>query len=317
MIKAQQQILASDFIITVVAGEALSARDALYIDAADGKAYKCDADVLTKMNFVGFAQEAASISANVNVVNHGIMGGFSSLTINAPYYISGTAGAITTTAPANVGIVGIALTATTIKIFDGIKRTNVLYFTTTGANTWTKRPGLLYIDVEVQAAGGGGGGGSDTAGNRGSGGGGGGYSKKRIYANALGSTETATVGDGGAGSTTGTATTGGTSSFGSHCSATGGTGGTGNNGTPGSGGTGSSGDFNLSGGAGIRSTDTGTVNGNGGVAFYGGSVLGKITNSADNGLTGASYGGGGGGGARNSTGGTGGQGIIIVTEYYM
>lgn len=116
MLKADNDILASDFIITLVAGEALSARDAVYILTSDGKAYKCDADDSTKIGFIGFTEEACSSGANINIRTAGIMPGFSGLTINAPYYVSATNGAITATKPTNYKLVGIALSATVIKI---------------------------------------------------------------------------------------------------------------------------------------------------------------------------------------------------------
>jgi hypothetical protein len=116
MIKDAQDILATDFIKTVVAGEALTANDACYIDASDGKAYKTDSDVSTKVGFVGFAQENASSGANVNLIHSGQMTGLSGMTIGAIYYLSGTAGAITSTAPSNAIRVGVALSASVLKI---------------------------------------------------------------------------------------------------------------------------------------------------------------------------------------------------------
>lgn len=118
MIKANTDILATDFIIATTAGEALSARDAVYISTADGKAYKCDADDVTKIGFVGFAQEAAALNAAVNIINSGVATGFSGLTIGAQYFVSATAGAITTTKPTNYKIVGTAVSATVIRIAD-------------------------------------------------------------------------------------------------------------------------------------------------------------------------------------------------------
>ena len=97
------------------------------------------------------------------------------------------------------------------------------YLTST---TWAKPDGLLYIDVEVQAAGGGTGGVALTAANQNAispGGGGGGYSRKIIAATDLGATEPVVVGAGGGGGAAGNnpGGNGGTSSFGTHCSATG------------------------------------------------------------------------------------------------
>lgn len=116
MIKSGQQILDTDFIFSLTAGENLSANDACYISTSDGKVYKCDADDTTKMDFVGFAQEAATTNNTVRLIHDGQMTGLSSLTIGAVYYLSGTAGAITATAPTNVKVVGKAISATILKI---------------------------------------------------------------------------------------------------------------------------------------------------------------------------------------------------------
>lgn len=116
MIKTGQPITPSDFIFQLTAGEALSARDAVYLNTSDGKVYKCDADDLTKIGFIGFAQEAASLNASVNVIYDGHMPGFSGLTINATYYLSATNGEITATKPTNFKIVGVAISASIIRI---------------------------------------------------------------------------------------------------------------------------------------------------------------------------------------------------------
>lgn len=80
---------------------------------------------------------------------------------------------------------------------------NVQFFTTAGANTWTKPAGAKIVDVYLfGGAGGGGSGYSSTGGNDGRGGGGGGggaFLYKRFHADALGATEAIVVGAGGAG----------------------------------------------------------------------------------------------------------------------
>lgn len=115
----------------------------------------------------------------------------------------------------------------------------------TSSSTWTKRPGLVSVDVVVMGAGGGGGSGNNmSAGSYragGTGGGGGGRSAGTILAGALASTVAVTVGAGGAGgigvaygdptpSEGRKGTAGGDSSFGTHVTAGGGgRGGGGNN----------------------------------------------------------------------------------------
>lgn len=193
------------------------------------------------------------------------------------------------------------------------------YLNAASPATWTKPAGLKYVIVEVQA-GGGGGGSADTNRNAGSGGAGGGYSRKLIPVASLGTTETVTIGAGGAADTAG-----GTSSFGSHASATGGGGGAESGGisTPG---VGSGGDINLYGGAGHRpmseSTSSSSYKHQG---IGGGSFFGNVTPQAADGggdtagTAGYIYGSGGGGASSSggsNAGGAGAAGIVIVTEYY-
>lgn len=314
MIKAGEDILDSDFILVTTAGEALSARDAVYISTSDGKAYKCDADDLTKMDFAGFAQEAAALNASVNIINHGVATGFSGLTTGSTYFISGTAGAITLTAPTNKTIVGKAFSATVMEIRKLTIRK--VYFT--GSGTWTKRPGLNFAFVQT-IGGGGAGGGASGDGSAGGGGGGGGYSEETIAVGALGATETVTIGAGGTGVSAATGNAGGTTSFGSLLQSTGGAGGI-FEGAGGQGGVGSGGDLNSYGDWGGLSTGSSTVEGwggDGGGSMYGGGGSGGKTG---NGNAGDVYGGGGGGAGRSSggssTGGAGAAGLVIVTEYY-
>ena len=191
---------------------------------------------------------------------------------------------------------------------------SIVQFTTSG--TWTKSTGLKYVKVTVVAGGGGGGGGvAGVVGGRG--GAGGGASIKYIAAATLGSTETVTVGTGGAGAApSGTGTNGGTSSFGAHCSATGGNGGPRGDVTSAvAGGTGSSGTINLSGqNGGIYHGNT-SAGGIGGCSpiFSGGGVPGSI-GAGENAKS--NSGGGGGGGANGYSGGNGADGICIVEEFY-
>jgi len=315
MLKTGQQIDASEFIISILAGENLTANDAVYINTSDGKAYKTDATDLTKMDFIGFAQSTTAIGGTVVIVHQGQMTGLSGLTIGARYYLSGTAGAITATAPTNKKNVGVALTATKLKI-DQFPTHRVVTFTASG--TWTKRPGLKYIRVRL--VGGGGGGSGCSSDNEGSAGGsGGGYSEKVIVASDLASTVAVTIGAGGTAGPSGSPRAGGdggTTSFGSHCSATGGAGSNAHD--TGAGGIGSGGDINIDGGqGGFPDTSYSGSESTAKRGFGGASMLsGTVASGA-----GQNYGGGGSGvdtpnGGSASAGYAGAAGIVIVDEYY-
>ncbi len=109
-------IAASDVSFTVTAGENLAIRDAVYIDTADGKAYKCDADVSTKRGFIGFVSEAITLNNTGKCVGYGgILGGFSSITVGGKYYLSSTAGAITAS-PSAYYFVALGVSTTSVFI---------------------------------------------------------------------------------------------------------------------------------------------------------------------------------------------------------
>ena len=129
-VASSNTVVANGYSVTLVAGESLSARDAVYIEPAltggtAGRAYKMDADVLVKSSqafFAGFALAAASAAANVAVQISGVVSGFSGLTTGAVYYAGSTAGAITATKPLHPLPVGMAISTTQLLINTGIKR---------------------------------------------------------------------------------------------------------------------------------------------------------------------------------------------------
>jgi hypothetical protein len=179
--------------------------------------------------------------------------------------------------------------------------------TFTSSGTWTKPVGLKFITVKAWG-GGGSGGRADSGGYGGGGGGGGGYAEKTIMADDLGTTETVTIGNGGAATASvGNGNVGGNTTFGSLLTAYGGGAGGGVNSSSGAGGGGggsmqvgtdASGTTAGTGGAtpsAAAETDNSTGGGGGGTG--GGSNIG-----------GRSYLGGGGGGAGGTSGsGTGGS----------
>jgi len=108
--------------ISIVAGENLAIRDCVYISTGEpgktaGSAYKTDADITKQSTLafaIGFAMAAVTLGDSGTIRIAGILGGFTSLTIGRPQYISGTAGGITETAPTNSVLVGIAISTTEV-----------------------------------------------------------------------------------------------------------------------------------------------------------------------------------------------------------
>jgi len=184
----------------------------------------------------------------------------------------------------------------------------------TSSGTWTKPSGITKVKVTV--VGGGGGGGGEVNNVSAGGGAGGGTAVKFIDVSSI-SSETVTIGAGGADSTTADGAAGGTSSFGSHCSATGGGGGqaTENPDVSAVGGAGSGGDFNIQGEGGHYSSWNSGAHflGMGGASTHGFGGVGSYQTAA---WDGKGYGGGGSGRHQsNAAGGNGTDGIVIVEEF--
>lgn len=174
--------------------------------------------------------------------------------------------------------------------------------------TWTKRTGLKYIDVEAWGAGGGAA--RATSGGSSGGGGGGTYTKRRIFAADLGSTETVTIPAGGLGATSdntdGAAPLANTT-FGALVTAYGGGGGGAQNGSGGGGGGGGGaltvgGNASTDAGAAGGTPDAGAAGGDSSSFGGGGGGSGAGTRSGGD----SAYGGGGGGGGNDTSGGGGG-----------
>jgi hypothetical protein len=104
--------------LAFVAGEALAAGDAVYIDSA-GQAFKADNDTGAASEAIGFARSSVSASASVQVRVAGKAGGLSGLTVGARYYV-GESGAVTSTVPSASGEyivqMGYAVSATEIVV---------------------------------------------------------------------------------------------------------------------------------------------------------------------------------------------------------
>lgn len=110
--------------ITGTAGEALAANDAVYLSDGSGSLtagrwYKADADnaYSSTTGIIGFATAAAASGATDAAIRLlGRLTGFSALTAGALYYISATAGAITSTAPGNSRLIGQADSTTSVVV---------------------------------------------------------------------------------------------------------------------------------------------------------------------------------------------------------
>lgn len=185
-------------------------------------------------------------------------------------------------------------------------------FSTAGSFSWTKP--AKGTRVLIECIGGGGSGGRGGSGDGGGGGGGGSFVSRTMPLSAVSSTETVTVGAGGAAQTSDNADgqAGGTSSFGSHVSAPGGGGGAGNvsaaGGGGGGGGQGGAGSSSAGGGAAATAGGAGGVDLAGGTGGTAGTV-GIGTSGGNGGSSGnGSSGGGGGGGSDGGGSGLGGDG---------
>lgn len=202
-------------------------------------------------------------------------------------------------------------------------------YTSTGTSTWTKRNGISYVRVFLQAGAGGSGGCAASTNSQGGSSGGGGYTEKLILATALSSSEVVTVGQGGAGGATGAnaGSNGGNSSFGTtpYVIASGGVAGDGS-GTPGAGGSGN-GDVTIPGQtggfAGVLAASNMVIPGSGGSSQLGRGAFGapQIGSTGANGTAGGLYGGGASPGANGNSassraGAVGGQGIVWVVNYF-
>lgn len=106
--------------ITVTAGENITAGDWVYLSLGDGgrtvgRWYKTDADLVyasTGARGLGVATADIATGTTGNVRIQGTYSAASGLTAGSKYYLSGTAGAITATAPTNARLVAIAYSTT-------------------------------------------------------------------------------------------------------------------------------------------------------------------------------------------------------------
>ncbi len=106
--------------VDYTAGEALTAGDIVYMKS-DGKVYKAQADgTAAEQELYGVAKTSVSADETVSTSLAGIEDSFAGLTTGTVYYLSETAGEITSTAPTTSGSVvvrlGVAETSTSINV---------------------------------------------------------------------------------------------------------------------------------------------------------------------------------------------------------
>lgn len=111
-----------DIDVQGTAGEALTAGDGVYMSAGDGaltagRWYKWDADLTyasSTANAIGMVPSSIASGEVGSIRIAGRMTGLAGLTTGAPYYISATAGGITSSGPPNTRTVGVADSTTSL-----------------------------------------------------------------------------------------------------------------------------------------------------------------------------------------------------------
>lgn len=122
----------------------------VYQNDSDFEFYACDANDTAATKFLGFAISNGTDGATMLVQFDGIVSGFTGLTRGEKYYVTDTAGTISTTAGTNEILVGFAISTTEILIMKSKRRaTGTASFntTTTSAVTVGFRPSSVRIQA--------------------------------------------------------------------------------------------------------------------------------------------------------------------------
>jgi hypothetical protein len=115
--QVQSLVGASSAFTTGEAVDGSTTPQVVCIKASDGLLYKADANDATLNLAIGFVNTNALITTTPTLVTSGFIGGFTGLTQNATYYVSDTAGSISTTQSTTCAIpVGKAVSTTTLQI---------------------------------------------------------------------------------------------------------------------------------------------------------------------------------------------------------
>lgn len=108
--------------LTLYAGETINGATTpvpVYINKQDNRVYAADGNATTSMKYVGFAITNATASTTITVQTTGIVSGFSALSEGEKYYVSDTAGSISSTIGTYEVLVGVALNTTQLLIQKG------------------------------------------------------------------------------------------------------------------------------------------------------------------------------------------------------
>lgn len=136
---------------SVTAGETINGATTpvpVYQDKSDFEFYACDANDNTKYKFSGFSVSNGTNGNSMTVQFTGIVSGFSGLTRGEKYYVSDTAGTISTTAGTQEILVGVAISTTELMIQKGTRfaaGSASFSTTTTSAVTLGFRPSVVRI----------------------------------------------------------------------------------------------------------------------------------------------------------------------------
>lgn len=323
--------LISPFVLTELLGSTLTIRDTGLIIVASSdsdRGFRFSASeigstiqaVVVIPNSTGF--EAVGSTLSQTITNKTINSSANTLQLNGNTItsaasvldlISATAGAVlvrdatawTFAAPSSAGTVLTSNGTSTAASFQapGAAAAASVLNIYSSNTTWNKSAGLVFIKATVK--GGGGGGGNGAAGNGAGGGGESGMACKTILAASLSTSETVTVGAGGAAGADGD-----TSSFGALVTSLGGKLGVAaaSGGAGGVGGKSTLGQMSAQGLSGSSGSTAGSGAGGGGEG--GASVVSSNGNAGTNGC------GGGGAHGGGTTGGAGGNGFVAVEEFF-
>ena len=82
----------------------------------DGELYACDANVTTKLNYIGFAVSDSTDGNPIQLQKDGVVSGFTGLTIGSKYYVQDAVGTVGLVPGTYNILVGVAISATQILI---------------------------------------------------------------------------------------------------------------------------------------------------------------------------------------------------------